>query len=698
MITQDWIIPGIVAALILDLGLVWAMRLRRRARRAIARATDREAAQAPVRRILEEVKQGAPLLIGGAVTLASTRLLNPMLVPEIRWTEAPFLTAGGIMILSGAYPFAAGRVFRVAIAPFGRLTRWFRLAPGGALTICAALAFAILAAIAANHGINQGTTKVAAVCWGLGILLMVLGVTRVGGEIVRPTPRLVLGLATLTSVAFLLRATATSSIPAFLSGDESIFALASTRVLSGAIDSPFVAGPHSFPTLFVYYQAIPILLLGHTTQAIRILSALGGALTVAAVYMLGRSMFDHKAGLWSAIFLAFSHFHIHFSRLGLNNIWDGLWFVLALGGLWHGWKTGRRTSFVLAGLALGMCQYFYATSRVLLIIVPLWMLIMWRIDRGRSRKVVPDLVLTGLIAIVTTLPLVWYYAKNPDIFLGLIRTNALVGPGVLSGAAAAGMSPGVFLASRLIRGFGAYTSVPLVAWYQPGTGILQGGSIVLFVAGLVILGLKFRDARGSMLALWLIAFGILGGLTESTPAAQRYVPAVVAASLVIGLGLSQAEILAGMLWPRRRQLLAVLSVVIVSWLSLRNFNFYFFIYNFRLNFDARSAMSSQHIADYIRENPEVDQVVFFGNERDPGPNPNLAYLAPQIDVVRMVAPWGSPENPRPTGHHLLFAFLADAEGNLPSVMADYPGGLTDFDIDRDGTLVVALYEAPDLNR
>jgi 4-amino-4-deoxy-L-arabinose transferase-like glycosyltransferase len=566
------------------------------------------------------------------------------------------------------------------------------------ITIGAAVGFAILAAIAANHGIRAETTKVAAVCWGLGNLLLVLGVSRIGGDVHRPTGRLVLGMSLLTSLAFLLRGTATSSVPSFLSGDEGLFASASTMVLHGALTNPFAAGPHTFPTLFLYLQSIPILILGNTAQAIRILSALVGTLTVLGVYFLGRSMFGHKAGLWAAIFLAFSPIHIHFSRLGLNNIWDGLWTILALGGLWHGWKTGKRTSFILAGLSLGLGQYFYATSRVLLPIILIWLIAARRLDRERFRRVLPDLVLMVISAVVATLPLAWYYAKNPDVFLGLARAKSLLGPWVRAEAAMSGLPPALILFRRLVQGFGAYTSVPLDSWYRPGTPMLQGASVVLFLAGLAILALKFREARGTMLAVWLIAFGLLGGLTESTPAAQRYVPAVVGASLVIGLGLSQSEALAAALWPRRRQLLAILSVVLVSWISLRDFNFYFFIYNLKLDFDSRSAMSSQRIADYLRANPDVDQVIFFGNERDPGPNPNLAYLAPQIEVLRMVAPWGSTLNARPTGRHLLFAFLEGSEGSLPIVMAEFPDGSPRFETDRAGHLVVALYEAPNALR
>jgi 4-amino-4-deoxy-L-arabinose transferase-like glycosyltransferase len=468
--------------------------------------------------------------------------------------------------------------------------------------------------------------------------------------------------------------------------------LASVGVLKGRVTNLFASGPHLFPTLFLYGQAIPILILGNTAQAIRILSALAGALTVSALYMLGRSMFGHRAGLLAAIFLAFSHFHIHFSRLGFNNIWDGLWYVLVLGALWHGWKTGRRSSYILAGLALGLSQYFYMTSRLLLLIVPVWLVIAFVLDRRRFVLAVPELLLTGLMTIVVTLPLAWFYVKNPDMYFGLVRGKSVIGPWLRAETAMTGMPPALILARQVTRGFLAYVSVPLNAWYRPGIPLLQGGATFLFVVGLVVLVWKYRDARGAMLGLWVVTFGLVGGLSESTPAAQRLIPAAPAAALVIGVALSQAIRAGTRAWPSHTRVVAALAFAITLWIGARDIGLYFFIYTPTGDFDTGGALASQHIANYLQASPDVDQIIFFGNERDSAPNPNLAYLAPQVGIVRMASSWGSTDNPRPSGEHLLFAFIRGSEANLPLVQADYPGGKVGYGIDRHGERIVTMYE------
>ena len=55
------------------------------------------------------------------------------------------------------------------------------------------------------------------------------------------------------------------------------------------------------------------------------------------------------------------HFHIHFSRIGLNNIWDPLVMVLVWGLLWMGWQENDRRAFGLAGLTLGAGFYLYTS-------------------------------------------------------------------------------------------------------------------------------------------------------------------------------------------------------------------------------------------------------------------------------------------------------------------------------------------------
>ena len=58
-----------------------------------------------------------------------------------------------------------------------------------------------------------------------------------------------------------------------------------------------------------------------------------------------------------------------FSRLSINNIWDGLFYVVVLGCLWSGWREEKRIYYIIGGLALGFSQFFYASSRVLVAVV-----------------------------------------------------------------------------------------------------------------------------------------------------------------------------------------------------------------------------------------------------------------------------------------------------------------------------------------
>ncbi len=86
-------------------------------------------------------------------------------------------------------------------------------------------------------------------------------------------------------------------------------------------------------------------------------------------------MFGKRTAWFTAVFLSAFHFHIHFSRIGLNNIWDGFWYVVTIGALWYGWEKDRRNAYILAGLSLGISQYFYSSSRTILALILAWVIL-----------------------------------------------------------------------------------------------------------------------------------------------------------------------------------------------------------------------------------------------------------------------------------------------------------------------------------
>jgi dolichyl-phosphate-mannose--protein O-mannosyl transferase len=251
------------------------------------------------------------------------------------------------------------------------------------LAIVFSILLSITATMSAGFNVKMYQPWVTMLSWGGAIAM----ITFAGWEKKPAAFKLnwkILGPASIVFlVAFFVRGVDTVHIPIVLSGDESSSGIHAIHYLNGDMDNLFIGGWYSFPSMFFLFQSIGIRLLGHTTEGLRIPAAIIGALTVAVLYLIIRNQFGKRQALLTAGFLAFSHFHINFSRIGLNNIWDGLAFVVVLGALWWGWKSERRAAFLLSGLTLGFSMYLYTSARGLLIVIPVWLI--WG-SRGWRRR------------------------------------------------------------------------------------------------------------------------------------------------------------------------------------------------------------------------------------------------------------------------------------------------------------------------
>lgn len=86
----------------------------------------------------------------------------------------------------------------------------------------------------------------------------------------------------------------------------------------------------------------------------RALTAVLGALTVPLLYLLGRRMFDWRAGLLAALALALSAYHVQHSHFITTDVPTGVWVTLALLGAWGVATGGRWRAYLLAGAATGL--------------------------------------------------------------------------------------------------------------------------------------------------------------------------------------------------------------------------------------------------------------------------------------------------------------------------------------------------------
>ncbi len=153
-----------------------------------------------------------------------------------------------------------------------------------------------------------------------------------------------------------------------------------------------------FTWIYPYLQAGMVGIFGPNLLGIRVVSILMGVLTIPALYLLAKTLFTPRTALIAAALLAVFPPHVHFSRLGLNNIADPLFGVLALAFLARGFKHNRQADYVLAGVMLGLTQYFYEGGRLVYpTLVLLWgpvALLAWR---GRFKGLGLTLLLFALV-------------------------------------------------------------------------------------------------------------------------------------------------------------------------------------------------------------------------------------------------------------------------------------------------------------
>ena len=648
------------------------------------------------------VSAPAVLLLGGGLLALLNYPFVEALPEAVRWLAWTLSVMGALVAGLGVYAVQSNRAIEHVLPGLRSVCEWLKISSGQIACLGLSGLFALTAGMHAylewSRLINP---PVAVFAWGLGVILAVIGAGSVQADSApRPRRSVIVWVMIFVACGFALRAFDLEHIPVNLSGDEGSSGLNAVYFVNGEVNNLFGIGWHGFPALYFYLQSLPIPFLGQTATAIRISSAFAGALTVGALYLLGRAMFGHRAGVLAAILLAALHYHLHFSRIALNNVWDGLTYVVTLGALWYGWHTERRSAYLLAGLGLGFAQYFYPSARSLLGLVPLWLILVGLLDQARFKRALPSLALMALIAVIVVLPLAWFYVVHPDEFWGAITAQSAL-PALTAEAGQTGAPVVLLMLQKIGLGLLAFAASPLQFWYRPETPILRTFPALFFVIGLVTLVIRWRDTRTAMLGLWLLAFGVIGGMSESTPAAQRYVASAPVCALLAGYGLSLAVDFLPKIWPRLAALAGRLAIIVALLMAADDARFYFLDYTpqsyfgGRYDFEGEGGAVARLLADDLRRQSNEWQVLFFGAPRMGYYSiPSLQYLAPGKVGLDMNYPWGSPENPQPSSDHLISVFLWDHTDDLAAAQASYPGGLLIPAYGNLGQLVYYLYQYP----
>lgn len=177
----------------------------------------------------------------------------------------------------------------------------------------------------------------------------------------------------------------------------------------------FIASYTGKEVLFFYIVGALMRVLGESLFTLRLASALLGLLTVASTYWLGRELLaDRRVALLAAALLAFSFWHLLFSRLGFRAISQPLLQALAVAALFRGLKRQAWLWLGVAGIFLGLTAYTYLAARVFPL--PLALALLPLLSGQRWRERFAQMALFLGTALLVLAPLLFYFYRHPAAF------------------------------------------------------------------------------------------------------------------------------------------------------------------------------------------------------------------------------------------------------------------------------------------
>ena len=443
-------------------------------------------------------------------------------------------------------------------------------------------------------------------------------------------------VAFLTLMAFAVRAVHLESLPDPMSGDEGSVGLEGRRILNGALTNMFVTGWSSQPVLSFLWPAISMRLFGQDLLGLRLSVVIVGSLTVPALYLLARAMFDRTVATVAAFLLAVMALHVHFSRIAVNNVDTTFFGCVVLFLIYRALETRKAGWFVAAGLASGLAVYSFAGTRLAPILAAAILLLCFATDRS-IRSEWRKLLLFVFAAGVAVLPIAIFFLRHTDIAFARVNQAGVFKTGWLAAEIArTGWKPVPILLQQVLYSFGVFVWRPAIAgFYNSPKPLLDSAWALAFMTGLMFSLLDIRQRRHVILQLWFWSVVVLGGaLTTPPPSAERLLMAAPAVALLVAWGIHNVW---SQLGGSRPWFFRGATIATSIFLAVTSVRFYFFEYGPRYYFADANAEVATELGRQLTGAPPGTHVYFLGHPRmGYGSLPSLAFLSdgvPGTDVL-----------------------------------------------------------------
>jgi hypothetical protein len=325
----------------------------------------------------------------------------------------------------------------------------------------------------------------------------------------------------------------------------------------------------AFSYFFPYLQWWWYSLFAPSIESVRMPAVIFGVAQVAALYWMMTVVANRRVALLTAFLFATFPPAIHFARMGINNVADPLFGILALGFMVRAIHEGRRSDFVLAGFMLGLSHYFYEGGRLFYsLFAACW--IVWVFITARKSKRVGRVWVYGVVTfLLTVLPmyLAWTFNDKP-LFP---RFNSV-------GRTAFSISQTLQDSNDDLRALWEQVRNPLLsfvhspdtgAFYKNDTGYLLPYLVPFFLLGLAYCAWRWRTLGGGMFFWSCIAVAFANGFITNAVDAPRYnvIFPILCAVTALGVELIWSWMERGLPRQRLRDVVVLVCVLAMGFLQ-----------------------------------------------------------------------------------------------------------------------------------
>jgi len=315
--------------------------------------------------------------------------------------------------------------------------------------------------------------------------------------------------------------------------DEALFMGDTALILSEPLPALV---PNYAPATDAYsiLQAMSATLFGRSMASLRLVSALMGMAGIVVVYTLARQLFSVRVALISALLLATFPVSVQFGRIGLYNVADSVFGLLAFVYILRGLRSGHVSDFAMAGVLFGITQYLYEGGRLFFsLFFVCWMVWIHVVARRDPNFRIPSRQQWGAFLfcfIVLAIPVyhtLWQFDYPITLRLNEVRINDNPFPEV-----------DITHLSTPILQYVSYPSKGI--FYQSEYAFILPILAPFFLLGFGRLLFEVHRLRGALLVWWIIGVSVsnslISGSIQADAARHMVVYSVLMIVTAVGIG------------------------------------------------------------------------------------------------------------------------------------------------------------------